>query len=169
MPMSDYMRSLRAKVGSQLLEVPAVSVIVRDEAGRVLLVRHSNGDVWVTPGGAIEPTEAPADAAVREMWEETGLEVELTRVLGVYGGPEFIVTYENGDRVSYLMVFFEATPVGGAPRPDGVETLEVRYFTREEARAATTPPWMQEVLGDVFAARPAAAFRPPAWSPPSPA
>ena len=140
MPMSDYMRALRAKVGSQLLEVPAVSVVVRDDAGRVLLVRHSNGDVWVTPGGAVEPAEIPAEAAVREMWEETGLEVELTRVLGVYGGPDFIVAYENGDRVSYLMVFFEATPVAGAPRPD-----------------------------DVFGARPGTAFRPPAWSPPGPA
>lgn len=166
MPMSEYMRELRESVGDRLLEVPAAAVVARDSDGRVLLVRHENDGSWVTPGGAVEPTEAPADAASREMWEETGLEVELTRVLGVYGGPEFVVTYRNGDRTSYLMVVFEGRPVAGELRPDGVETLDVRYFTREEAQGATTPDWLHEILEDVFADRPTTAFRPARWAPP---
>ena len=87
MPMSEYMRELRGKLGRRLLELPAVSVVTRDDEGRVLLVQHENGLVWVTPGGAVEPNEAPADSAVLEMWEETGLEVELVRIVGVCGGP----------------------------------------------------------------------------------
>ena len=166
MPMSEYMRELRSRVGGRLLEVPAVSVLARDGPGRVLLVRHENDGAWVTPGGAVEPTEVPADSAVREMWEETGLEVELTRILGVYGGPEFVVTYRNGDRTSYLMVVFEGRPIAGEPRPDGVETLDVRYFTREEARAVSTPGWLDEILEDVFANHPHTAYRPARWSPP---
>jgi 8-oxo-dGTP pyrophosphatase MutT (NUDIX family) len=59
------------------------------------------------PFGWIEPNEKPADAAVREMWEETALLVKLTRILGVYGAPEFLVTYGNEDRVTYIMTVFE--------------------------------------------------------------
>ena len=95
-----------------------------------------------------------------------GVEVELTRILGVYGGPEFVVTYRNGDRTSYLMVAFEGRPVGGEPRPDGVEALDARYFTREEMRAVAKLDWLDEILEDVFANRPSTAFRSARWSPP---
>ncbi len=166
MPMSEYMRRLRSRVGHQLLEMPAVAIVVRDAQGRVLLVRHQNGGVWVTPGGAVEPTEVPADAAVREMWEETGLEIELTVILGVYGGPEFVVTYRNGDQVSYLMVVFEGRRVGGELRPDGLEVLDARYFTEQETKALRRPEWIDEVLADVFSNRAQAAFRQPRWWPP---
>lgn len=165
MSMSEYMKALRRHVGHRLLEVPAVSIVTRDELGRVLLVRHENDNSWVTPGGAIEPAESPADAAVREMWEETGLAVELVRILGVYGGPEFIVHYRNGDRTSYLMVVFEARTIGGEARPDGIETLEVRYFTHDDVQAISRPPWLDAVLDDVFANRDHTAFRPPEWLP----
>jgi 8-oxo-dGTP pyrophosphatase MutT (NUDIX family) len=166
MPMSDYMRQVRSAVGSVLLEVPSTSVIVRDDAGRVLLARHSEGNVWVTPGGAIEPLETPADAAVREVWEETGLHVELTRLFGAYGGPEFVVTYGNGDRTSYLMVVFEGRVLHGRERPDGEEILEVRWFEERELDDLGLSPWMREVLADVFTGRDGAGFRPAAWSPP---
>jgi len=99
--MSDHLRELRRRVGHEpVLQVPSVSVAVRDQAGRVLLARHSEGGAWVLPGGAIEPGESPADAAVREAWEETGLLVRLTALVGVFGGPDFIVQYRNGDRTS---------------------------------------------------------------------
>jgi 8-oxo-dGTP pyrophosphatase MutT (NUDIX family) len=165
MPMSEYMRDVRNAVGSVLLEVPSTSVIVRDDAGRVLLARHSEGNVWVTPGGAIEPLETPADAAVREVWEETGLHVELTRLLGAYGGPEFVVTYGNGDRTSYLMVVFEGKVLGGRQHPDGEEILEVRWFEERELDDLGLSDWMREVLADAFAGKRDAGFRPAAWGP----
>lgn len=162
MPMSEYVRRLRAAVGPMLLEAPSVSLVLRDAAGRVLLARHSEGDVWVTPGGAIEPLETPADAAVREAWEETGLEVELVRVIGVYGGPEFVVTYGNGDRTSYLMVVFEARAELGGERPDGEEILELRWFTPDEIRELPLSDWMREVLAGADGGTP---FRPASWRP----
>ena len=162
--MSDYMKELRSKVGHRLLEIPSVSIVVRDEQNRMLLVQHENDGVWVTPGGAVEPTEVPADAAAREMWEETGLEVELTRILGVYGGPEFVVNYQNGDRTSYLMVVFEGTRRVGELRPDGVETLDARFFAREEIDRLRRPAWLDEVVEDAYAGHRGAAFRGATWS-----
>jgi len=166
MPMSDYMKRVRDAVGPMLLEVPAVTVLARDEQGRVVLVRHAEVDRWVTPGGAVEPEELPAEAALREMWEETGLHVELTRLVGVFGGPEYVVRYRNGDRTSYVMTVFEARVVGGRPRPDGVETTDVRFFTREEIEQGEWEPWMPEVLAALFADPPGPGFRASSWRPP---
>ena len=84
MPMSPYMQNVRSKVGNLLLEVPSVSVLHFDDRDRVLLVYHSDVLLWTTPGGAVEPDETPANAAIREMWEETGLHVRLSRLLGVF-------------------------------------------------------------------------------------
>lgn len=64
------------------------------------------------------------------------------------------------------MIVFAGVPRAGELRPDGVETLDVRYFSREEAQAAETPVWLDEILEDVFADPPVAAFRPARWSPP---
>ncbi len=54
-------------------------------------------------GGAVDPGESPVDAAVREAWEETGLHVEITGIFGVFGGPDFRVSYPNGDVADYVM------------------------------------------------------------------
>jgi ADP-ribose pyrophosphatase YjhB (NUDIX family) len=151
MPISPYLRMLRERVGDALLLVPSVTVVARDEHGRVLLVRHADANQWVAPGGSIEPGERPEDAALREMREETGLEVELRGLLGVYGGPEFEVRYRNGDRVAYVMVVYDARVVGGRPRPDGLETLELRWVDVDELASLDLPRWARRVLPDVFA------------------
>jgi 8-oxo-dGTP pyrophosphatase MutT (NUDIX family) len=166
MPMSDYMRRLRARLGSELLAAPSAGVVVFDESGRVLLARHAETDRWVIPGGSIEPDEEPADAAVREVWEETGLHVAPTRVLGLYGGPECHVTYRNGDEVSYLMVVFEGRVIGGHPRPDGVEILETRWAAPAELAGVPMAPWTRRLLGDVLADRDRTHFVAPTWKPP---
>ena len=86
MALSPYIRDLRAHVGSARLLLPSVSGHVFDEESRLLLVQQREGGIWSTPGGVIELDEHPADAAIREMWEETGLEVRIDCLLGVYGG-----------------------------------------------------------------------------------
>jgi 8-oxo-dGTP pyrophosphatase MutT (NUDIX family) len=166
MPISDYLRQLRAKVGHELLHVPSVTAITYDEHGRVLLVRHADVQLWVAPGGSIEPNESPADAVVREMWEETGLWVTPTRILGVYGGPEFQVIYSNGDSVTYVMTLFECRVVQGEIRPDGIETLEVGYFSEQDLPQLKMPRWAQLVLPDAFRARDHAYFQAATWTPP---
>lgn len=143
---SDYVLRLREKVGHDLILMPSVTVLLRDEEGRVLLVRHHDRGVWVAPGGMVEPDEDPAETARREMREETGLDVELTRIAGVYGGPEFRVTYSNGDRVGYVMIVYEARVRGGEAAPDMEETTDVGFFSKEQIAAMETAAWLPRIL-----------------------
>jgi ADP-ribose pyrophosphatase YjhB (NUDIX family) len=168
MPMSEYIRGLREKIGTTVLEVPTVSVLAFDAEQRVLLVRHAEGNDWTTPGGMIEPYETPTDAAVREMWEETGLYVRLTRVVGVFGGPLCASTYANGDRVSWVSTVFAADVVSGVLRPDGVETLETRYFARADIGGVRCKPHVQMFVEAGYASPQRASFQPATWRPMGP-
>ena len=161
----EYIKRLRGLVGGdELLQVPSVSVAVRDGDGRLLLARHAEGDVWLLPGGTVEPGEVPADAAMREMWEETGLRVRLTGLIGVFGGPDFIVHYRNGDRTSYVMSVFEAVAEDDRATPDGREVMELRYVSRAERDGFRVARWMPEVLDAIFLEH-LGSFRAPGWSP----
>ncbi len=131
MPVPDYIRKLRAHVGTDLLFVPTVAVIARDEAGRLLLVRDRESGFWGFPGGIVEPLEVPADAAVRVAWEEAGVHVELTRLVGVFGGPGFVTTYPHGDRLAWVATVFAARVLDGQPRPDAAETSDARYVAED--------------------------------------
>lgn len=168
MPISDYLRGLRAQVGTALLHVPSVTALVFDDDRRVLLVRHSNGGVWVAPGGAIDPDEAPEDAVVREVWEETGLRVEPVHLCGVYGGPEFRVRYANGDVTSYVMAVFECRRVGGALQVDDDEVTEARWLAPAELASVELSAWAKVVLpplvsgGERRSWIPTVRWRPPA-------
>ncbi|CAN5790787.1 NUDIX domain-containing protein [soil metagenome] len=164
--MPAYIEQLRAKVGHELLLMASVTIIVYDDEKRILLIRHVEGDVWVAPGGGVEPPESLADAAVREMWEETGLLVNLVRVLGIYSGPEFLVTYNNGDQVTYQMTVFEAEVVGGRLRATGEESKAVAYLSRMEMAALPMPVWMHTIIPDLFAQRIQTNFQLPTWQVP---
>jgi 8-oxo-dGTP pyrophosphatase MutT (NUDIX family) len=167
MPISDYLLQLRQQIGSDLLLMPSVTVLVYDDRGRVLLVRNAETDLWMAPGGAIDPFESPTDAAVREAWEETGLWVEPVRILGVYGGgPEFHVTYGNGDQVSYVMTVFEGKVIAGEPHPDRSETSEVAFLSPADLAQMEVAPWVRTVVADALAGCREASFEPPNWRPP---
>ena len=166
MPISPYVRALRERVGTALLLLPSVTAIIYDADGRILLVRERDGGVWSTPGGVIEPDETPADAVVREAWEETGLLVAPVRLMGVYGGPGFVVRYASGDQVQYVMSVFACEPRGGTLRPAGDETADARWFSERDAAALPLSPWLPPMLPTFFARPTVADFHPPAWTPP---
>jgi 8-oxo-dGTP pyrophosphatase MutT (NUDIX family) len=130
--ISPHVRDLRAKVGHSLLLLPSTAVLPRDDDGRLLLVRLLDTGNWATIGGAIEVDESPRDSALREAREEAGIDAELGGILGVFGGPDYRVTYPNGDESAYVVTVFDATVTGGTPRPDGDETSEVGWFRSEQ-------------------------------------
>jgi ADP-ribose pyrophosphatase YjhB (NUDIX family) len=132
MAISPYIRELRQLIGTQLLVLPSVSVLPRDERGRLLLVRLIDTGRWATIGGAVEPDESPAEAALREAEEEAGVTLRLGPVLAVLGGPEYRMTYPNGDQVSYVVTAFGAEVTGGSPRPDGDETSAVQWWDLDD-------------------------------------
>ncbi|HEV8064837.1 MAG TPA: NUDIX domain-containing protein [Acidimicrobiales bacterium] len=136
MPIPAHVARLRAQVGSELLQFPSVSVLVRDAQHRLLLVKHVHNGLWGLVGGVVELDEDPAEAARRETLEETGLSVSIGRLLGAFGGRDYRVTYENGDETSYVCIAYDATVVGGEMRPDGDETTEVAWFDSDSLASA---------------------------------
>jgi len=164
MSMSDYLHKIREKVGHDLLVLPSAAVALFDGQSRLLLGRHSDRQRWVLPGGLVEPGELPADAALREVWEETGLRVELTGILGVFGGPDLVVDYANGDKASYVATVFRGRVIGGELRPDGAEILEIRYFSAPDIANVTTPKWISAALPALFTDAARTIFQPPSWT-----
>lgn len=146
MPASEYVLSLRERIGTDLLLLPTVAVLARDEVGRLLLVRHVESGKWATVGGAIEPDESPVDAAVREAQEEAGVTVAIGRLLTALGGPQYRLTYPNGDQCSVVSRVYEATVTGGEPRPDNDETSEVRWFDLDELESLELNEFNQRLL-----------------------
>ncbi|MEU0558269.1 NUDIX domain-containing protein [Dactylosporangium maewongense] len=125
MGVPRYVRTMRAHIGHDLLLLPGVSGIVVDDRGRLLLARRSDTGGWAVLAGVVEPGEQPADAVVREVREETGVEVRVERLLGVAMHP---VHYPNGDRCEYLNVTFLCSVAGGTATVNDDESLEVGWF-----------------------------------------
>ncbi|HUQ52222.1 MAG TPA: NUDIX domain-containing protein [Gammaproteobacteria bacterium] len=129
--MSPYFRQLRAKIGHDLLLLPAVAAVIRDSDGRLLLQERSAGDGWSLPAGLIEPGESPEQCLRREVLEETGFVVVPTRIIGVFGGEGFRHVYPNGDVVEATVVLYRCVVVGEEPGgPSDPETKSLRWFPR---------------------------------------
>lgn len=152
MPMSDYVASIRNRIGTDFLLLPGVTAVIRD-ADLFLLGRHVHSGQWSLIGGGIEPGEEPADALVREVREETGAAVELLGVVGAYGGEPLMVEYPNGDRVGYVTVAYECRLLSTAT-PDLDELLELGWFDRETIATLPRREWIDRVIADT-ARRPA--------------
>jgi len=165
MPMSGYLQELRKKIGNDLLILPSAAVVVHDDSMRLLLCLHSDKKIWVAPGGLIEPGEQPADAAVRETWEETGLVVEINGILGVYGGRDLVIDYPNGDKAAYVGTIFRGRVVGGTLRADGEETLDVRYFSQEELAGVPHAKWLDTAMPVLFSRNGPSHFVGASWKP----
>jgi ADP-ribose pyrophosphatase YjhB (NUDIX family) len=135
MAISAHLARLRAVIGPQLIQLPSVSVILVDDQARLLLVRHTGSpDRWGMPGGAVEIGESPAQAAVREVREEIGVQIGGLRLLDVLGGADYEVTYSNGDQVAYVTAVYEAAIVDGTPAEDQEEICELDWFTPAQLR-----------------------------------
>src|SRR6185295_19765609 len=90
------------------------SAVIFDETRtKALLTRRTDNGLWCLPGGAMEPGESAAEACAREVWEETGLQVDVLRLVGVYSDPHRLVVYPDGHKVHIVALSFEAKITGG--------------------------------------------------------
>lgn len=166
MPTPPFILKLRRHIGHELLLLPTIVVIARAGDGSLLLVRDGDSGQWTLPGGIVEPGELPADAAVREVWEEARVRVQLDRLVGVVGGPGCETTYRNGDRIAWVATIFAASADSSVlPTPDGAETSAARFVPPAELASM---PLREDSLRFLSAERDGAAgafFTPATWTP----
>jgi 8-oxo-dGTP pyrophosphatase MutT (NUDIX family) len=143
MPVSDHIRNLRTHVGHSLLLLPGASALVFNDANEILLGPRSDNGRWAVVGGAIDPGETPAQAAMREALEETGVTAVVERVSGVYTSP--VITYPNGDIAQYVIIAFRCRAAGATPHAADEESTDVRYFALDALPSDLSPAHRQRI------------------------
>lgn len=129
MSRRDYIDDPAAPSANSL--VPAASVVVVNDEGLVLLHRRTDNNQWALPGGVMEIGESLAECARREVREETGLDVQLQGIVGIYSDPNHVFAYDDGEVRQEFSICFHARPTGGTLTVSD-ESHELRYFTAQE-------------------------------------
>lgn len=129
MPRRDYEDDPNAPKANSL--VPAASVVVVDDEGQVLLQRRTDNGMWALPGGKMELGESLAGCGIRETHEETGIEVEITGIVGTYTNPGHVFAYDDGEVRQEFSICLLGRPVGGSLRVSD-ESFEVAWFRPED-------------------------------------
>ncbi|NOZ72919.1 MAG: NUDIX domain-containing protein [Chloroflexi bacterium] len=125
------------------------SVTILDESGRLLLQKRTDGDWWCLPGGGVDPGNTFTSAAIREAYEETGLKVEIIRLLGCYTDPEICMIYPDGNRVQIASLNFLCRIVGGEMIESNEETAALQWFRQDELPPNIAPNHLQRIA-DAF-------------------
>ena len=125
--------------------VPASNMLVVDEEGHILLQRRRDTGQWALPGGAQDFGETPAQCAIRECREETGITAEITGFLGIYSDPLHIVAYTDGEVRQEFEITLIGKPVSGAPT-ENEEASEVAWFAPTELDGLDMHPTMRRQI-----------------------
>jgi 8-oxo-dGTP diphosphatase len=145
--VADFILRIREKVGHDRLWLPGVSAVVLNDDGEILLGQRADFGYWSIIAGVPDPGEEPAAAIVREVFEETGVDVVPERISSVTVTPE--VVYPNGDACAYLNVTFRCRAVGGEARVNDDESLAVGWFALD--RLPSLGPMAQSRIAHALA------------------
>ncbi|MBM7170081.1 NUDIX domain-containing protein [Streptomyces sp. G44] len=129
MARTEYFDDPKAPKPNSL--VVAASAVVTDEAGRILLQRRRDNDLWALPGGGMDMSDSLPGTAVREVKEETGLDIEITGLVGTYTDPRHVIAYADGEVRRQFNVCFTARRVGGNLEISN-ESTELRFVDPAE-------------------------------------
>lgn len=144
----NYIQNIRSMVGHEKIILVFAGGCIFNDKGEVLLQRRGDSDKWGFPGGAIELGETPQMAAVREAKEETGLDVETGRIIGVY--TDLDIVYSSGDKAQSIVIAYELIKTGGEFFCDQIETKELRYFSGDNKPQLFTKSH-DDLWNDIFA------------------
>ncbi|MFB6393533.1 NUDIX hydrolase [Polymorphospora lycopeni] len=133
--------------------VVAVTVFVQDAEDRVLLIQRTDNGLWALPGGAQDFGEYIAETAVRETREETGIEVEVTGVVGIYTNPNHVVEYSDGEVRQQFSICLRATYIAGEPTMSD-ESSAVQWVPQEGLNSLSIHPSMRLRIDHGFERRP---------------
>jgi 8-oxo-dGTP pyrophosphatase MutT (NUDIX family) len=142
---TDYYDDPDAPTANSL--VVAVVVVVIDDAGRVLMIERADNGKWALPGGGQEYGESVSGAAIRETWEETGIDVEVSGVVGIYSDPKHVIAYDDGEVRQEFSICLRAIAVGGAPTSSN-ESRTVRWVEPSDLGSLTIDPSMRRRIED---------------------
>ena len=113
------------------IRVGCSAVIFDKNREKVLLTRREDNNQWCLPSGGMESGESASEACIREVEEETGLQVTIKRLIGIYTTPDELIVYQDGNKIQLVALGFEAEIVGGELRLS-CETTEYGYFSYQE-------------------------------------
>jgi ADP-ribose pyrophosphatase YjhB (NUDIX family) len=123
---TDYLNDPAAPKANSI--VPAVSAIVTDDQGRILLILRTDNNYWSIPGGGVMPGESVKEAAAREVKEETGIDCEVTGLVGIYSDPGHVAAYDDGEVRQEFSICFTTQMLGGTERTSA-ESAEVKFVS----------------------------------------
>jgi ADP-ribose pyrophosphatase YjhB (NUDIX family) len=122
--------------------VPSVTAIVTDTNGAILMVHKTDNNLWALPGGGMDLGESISQAVVREVKEETGLDVEVTGIVGIYTDPGHVMAYDDGEVRQQCSVCFTTRLLGGTLTTSS-ETSEARFVSPESLDTLRIHPSMR--------------------------
>lgn len=126
--MADYVGELRKLVGTRMLYLPGVRAIIVNDKGKILLQNRTDHKSWGLPSGSCELEDTVLESLVKEVAEETSLEVVEAEPMALYSGPPQRATYPHGDKIQCFVMTFVVRKWAGEPVADGVEGSELRWF-----------------------------------------
>ncbi|MEU6643395.1 NUDIX domain-containing protein [Saccharomonospora sp. NPDC046836] len=118
------------------------SAIFRNDTGDLLMIERTDNGLWAIPGGAQDIGETITDAVVREVCEETGIEVEVTGLSGIYTDPRHVIAYDDGEVRQEFSIDFHARPIGGEVRTSN-ESRQVHWVPPDKLDDLTIHPSMR--------------------------
>ncbi|WP_330271192.1 NUDIX domain-containing protein [Lentzea sp. NBC_00516] len=151
----DYFHDPNAPKANSLR--PAVSAFVQDKNNRILMIRRTDNDKYAIPGGQQEVGETLSQTAVREVKEETGIDIEVTGLIGLYSNPGHVIAYDDGEIRQEFSICFKASAKGGSLSTSD-ESKEVQWVEPEDLEELDIHPSVKLRLEHALSGKPTPYF-----------